>query len=371
MRALRASGKLAGSNGRSIWLDRGCAIREALGQTPLKDMSQMPQKKYDVTCIGHAIVDVLAQTDDAFLAKHGIAKGGMTLIDAFRAETLSAEMRSPVEASGGSAGNTAVGIASLGGKAAFIGKVHEDRLGEVYMEDMARVGVDFTGKPTAKGQPTARSMIMVTPDGQRSMNTYLGSSSAIEASDIDEAAIAASSIFFVEGYLWDGAETKSAIRKGMDAARKAGTKIAFTLSDSFCVGRWRKEFLELIARDIDILFANEDEAKSLYETTDFDVAFQKLRAWGKTAAVTRSDKGSIAVSHGAVHLIDAAPIDKLVDTTGAGDLYAAGFLFGMARGLSLPVSGKLASLAAAECIQHIGPRPPSSLKAVAAERGLI
>jgi sugar/nucleoside kinase (ribokinase family) len=331
----------------------------------------MPQRTFDVTCIGHAIVDVLVQTDDAFLAKHGIAKGGMTLIDAFRAETLSAEMGNAIEASGGSAGNTAAGIASLGGHAAYIGKVHEDRLGEVYAEDMTRIGVKFSGKPATKGLPTGRSMILVTPDGQRSMNTFLGCSSAIEPSDIDDSVISASSVFFVEGYLWDVPETKNAIRKAMDIARKAGTKIAFTLSDSFCVGRWRKEFLDLIAHDIDILFANEDETKSLYETHDFDVAFQKLRAWGKTVAVTRSEKGSIVVSHGAVHMIDAAPIERLVDTTGAGDLYAAGFLFGMARGLSLPVSGKLANLAAAECIQHIGPRPPGSLKAIAAARGLL
>lgn len=331
----------------------------------------MPQKQYDVTSIGHAIVDVLVQTDDAFLTRHGIAKGGMTLIDAFRAETLSAEMGAAIEASGGSAGNTAAGIASLGGKAAYIGRVHEDRLGEVYAEDMGRIGVAFSGKPSSKGLPTGRSMILVTPDGQRSMNTFLGCSSAFDPADIDEAMIAASSIFFIEGYLWDVPETKAAIRKGIQIARKAGTKVAFTLSDSFCVGRWRQEFLELIAHDIDILFANEDEAKSLYETSEFDVAFQKLRAWGKTAAVTRSEKGSIAVSHGAVHMIDAAPIEKLVDTTGAGDLYAAGFLFGLSRGLSLPVSGKIASLAAAECIQHMGPRPPGSLKALAAARGFI
>jgi sugar/nucleoside kinase (ribokinase family) len=331
----------------------------------------MQPKSHDVTCIGHAIVDVLVQTDDAFLTRHGIAKGGMTLIDTFRAETLSAEMRNAIEASGGSAGNTAAGIASFGGKAAFIGKVHEDRLGEVYADDMGRIGVTFSGKPSAQGLPTGRSMILVTPDGQRSMNTFLGCSSAIHPGDIDDGVIAASKIFFIEGYLWDVPETKLAIRKGMAAARKAGTKIAFTLSDSFCVGRWRNEFRDLIAEEIDILFANEDEVKSLYETAEFDVAFQKLRAWGKTAAVTRSEKGSIVISHGAVHMIDAAPIDKLVDTTGAGDLYAAGFLFGMARGLSLATCGKLGSLAAAACIQQMGPRPSGSLKAAAAAQGLI
>jgi sugar/nucleoside kinase (ribokinase family) len=331
----------------------------------------MSAKHYDVTCIGHAIVDILVETPDAFLTEHGIAKGSMTLIDAFRSETLSKLMRDPVEASGGSVGNTAAGIASLGGKAAYIGKVHEDRLGEVYAEDMSRIGVAFSGVPAKTGLATGRSMIMVTPDGQRSMNTFLGCSSTFTPADIDESLIAASRIFFVEGYLWDVPESKTAIRKGMAAAKKAGTKIAFTLSDSFCVGRWRAEFLELIAEEIDILFANEDEAKSLYETAEFDAAFQKLRAWGKTAAITRSEKGSIALSHGAVHMIDAAPVARVADTTGAGDLYAAGFLFGQARGLSLPVSGKLASLAAAECIQHIGPRPPVSLKARAAEQGLL
>jgi sugar/nucleoside kinase (ribokinase family) len=331
----------------------------------------MSAKHYDVTCIGHAIVDILFETPDAFLAEHGIAKGGMTLIDAFRSETLSKLMHNSIEASGGSAGNTAAGIASLGGKAAYIGKVHEDRLGEVYAEDMARIGVKFSGVPAKSGLATGRSMIMVTPDGQRSMNTFLGCSSALTTDDVDADVVAASRIFFVEGYLWDVPETKTAIRKGIDAAKKAGTKVAFTLSDSFCVGRWRSEFRELIAEDIDILFANEDEAKSLYETEDFDTAFQKLRAWGKTAAITRSAQGSVAVSHGAVHLIDAAPVSRVADTTGAGDLYAAGFLFGQARGLSLPVSGKLASLAAAECIQQMGPRPSVSLKARAAEEGLI
>jgi sugar/nucleoside kinase (ribokinase family) len=331
----------------------------------------MSAKRHDVVCIGHAIVDILVQTGDAFLTEHGIAKGGMTLIDAYRAETLSALMRDPVEASGGSAGNTAAGIASFGGAAGFIGKVREDRLGEVYAEDMRRIGVTFSGKPSTSGLATGRSMILVTPDGQRSMNTFLGCSSAFAPGDIDEALIASAKVLFIEGYLWDVPETKAAIRTAMAAARKAGTKIALTLSDSFCVGRWREEFRDLIANDLDIVFANEEEAKSLYETHDFDAAFQQFRAWGKTAALTRSEKGSVVVSGGSVHLIDAAPVASVVDTTGAGDLYAAGFLFGLSRGAPLAVSGKLASLAAAACIQHIGPRPPVSLKAEAAKQGLL
>jgi sugar/nucleoside kinase (ribokinase family) len=331
----------------------------------------MTQKHLDVTCIGHAIVDILVQTDDAFLTHHGIAKGSMTLIDGFRAETLSSLMKNAVEASGGSAGNTAAGIASFGGAAGYIGKVREDRLGEVYAEDMNKIGVRFVGKPAVDGAATGSSMIMVTPDGQRSMSTFLGCSSSFSAHDIDEDMIAASKIFFIEGYLWDVSETKTAIRKAMAVARKAGTKIAFTLSDSFCVGRWRQEFLELIANDIDILFANEDEAKSLFESSDFDTAFQRFRKSRMTVALTRSERGSVVISSGDVHLIDACPIKALVDTTGAGDLYAAGFLYGLARGLPLAVCGKLASLAAAECIQHMGPRPPTSLKAIAAAQGLL
>ncbi len=328
-------------------------------------------RTYDVAAIGNAIVDILFQADDAFLNRHGIAKGAMTLIDGFRAETLAAQMTGAIEVSGGSAANTTAGIGSFGGHAAFIGKVHEDRLGEVYLEDLKRIGVAFSGAITNEGASTGCSYILVTPDGQRSMNTYLGCAGTLRPQDIDTDIVAKAQILYIEGYLWDQADTKAAIRKAIAAARAAGTKVALTLSDSFCVGRWRQEFRELMASDLDILFANEGEAKALFETQHFDEAFQAMRAWGKTAAITRSEKGSVVVSAGDVHLIDADPIDRLADTTGAGDLFAAGFLFGLSRRLPLARCGQLGSLAAAECIQHLGPRPQQSLRAMAAAAGLV
>jgi sugar/nucleoside kinase (ribokinase family) len=331
----------------------------------------MTAKEVDVAAAGHAIVDVLTSADDRFLTQHGIAKGSMTLIDSHRAELLSKLMRNPIEASGGSAGNTAAGIAGFGGKAAFIGKVHEDRLGEVYIEDMNKIGVRFACSPAKTGAATGRCHIVVTPDGQRSMSTYLGCSGSLDRKDMDEALISKAKIFFVEGYLWDDPGTKDAIRHGMALAKKSGCRIAFTLSDTFCVGRWRSEFLELIDREIDILFANEGEAKALYETTDFDDAFQALARMGKTIAITRSEKGSVLAHAREVHLIDADPVDRVVDTTGAGDFYAAGVLFGLTENMPLAKCGKLGSLAAAACITHMGPRPPVSLKALAAQRGLV
>ena len=331
----------------------------------------MQQAKFDVVGVGHAIVDVLATTNDAFLTEHGIAKGSMTLVDGFRAEILGKTMTKSVEASGGSAANTMVGIASLGGQAAFIGKVNDDRLGQVFAEDIRKSGVHFDAAPVIGPVATASCHILVTPDGQRSMNTFLGCAPGISAADMTASAISAAKILFIEGYLWDSPGAKEAIRTAIFHAKAASRKIAFTLSDPFCVGRYRDEFLALLKSDVDIVFANEDEAKSLYQTDHFDQAFQAIRKWGKTAAVTRSAKGCVVVENGSVHLLDAEPVDSVIDTTGAGDQFAAGFLFGYARGLSLDVCGRLGGVAAAEVISHMGPRPLVPLKTLAAKAGLI
>lgn len=330
----------------------------------------MRDAKFDVLGIGHAIVDILAPTTDAFLAEHGIAKNSMTLIDGFRAETLGRAMKDAVEASGGSAANTMVGVASFGGHAAFIGKVNDDRLGRVFADEIRKVA-HFDSKPMHGNVATASSHILITPDGHRSMNTFLGCASQITEADVPEATMASAKILYVEGYLWDTDSTKATLRLAIARAKAAGRKIAFTLSDPFCVGRWRDEFKQLMAKDIDILFANEAEACALFETERFDEAFQALRKWGKTAAITRSEKGNVVLDGSHVHIIDADPVAKVVDTTGAGDQYAAGFLFGFARGLPLDVCGRLGGLAAAEVISHVGPRPQRSLKSLAVDAGLL
>ena len=331
----------------------------------------MNQAKFDVIGVGNAIVDILAQTTDAFLNEHGIAKGSMTLVDGFRADLLGRSMSGSVEASGGSAANTMVGIASLGGQAAFIGKVNDDRLGQVFAEDIRKSGVSFDATPVKGKTATASSHILVTPDGQRSMNTFLGCASDLGDSDMMAQKIGASKVLFIEGYLWDAPATKAAIRTAIAHAKASSRKVAFTLSDPFCVGRWRDEFLGLLRSDVDIVFANEEEAKSLFQTEHFDHAFQAFRKWGKTAAITRSVKGSVVVGDGAVHILDAEPIERVVDTTGAGDQFAAGFLFGYARSLSLDVCGRLGGIAAAEVISHMGPRPLVSLKSLAGKAGLV
>jgi sugar/nucleoside kinase (ribokinase family) len=316
----------------------------------------MQDAKFDVLGIGNAIVDVLAHTTDAFLTEHGIAKGSM---------------KNPIEASGGSAANTMVGIASFGGKAAFIGKVNDDRLGQVFSEDIHKSGVAFDSAPLKGKVATASCHILITPDGQRSMNTFLGCAAAITEADMSAQSIADARVLYIEGYLWDAPETKAAIRTAIARAKAAKRKVAFTLSDAFCVGRWRDEFKALLANDIDILFANEAEVKALYETERFNDAFQAIRKWGKTAAVTRSAHGSVATHDGHVHILDAEPVAHVVDTTGAGDQYAAGFLYGHARGLPLDVCARLGGIAAAEVISHVGPRPHASLKSLAAKAGVI
>jgi sugar/nucleoside kinase (ribokinase family) len=326
----------------------------------------------DVLTIGNAIVDIIARTEDDFLRENAIIKGAMNLIDAERAELLYSRMGPAVETSGGSAGNTAAGIANFGGKAAYFGKVSDDHLGGVFGHDMHAQGVAFDTKPLKGEPPTARSMIFVTPDGERSMNTYLGACVELKPEDIEEDKVATSKITYFEGYLWDPPLAKDAIRLAAKIAHKHGRKMAMTLSDPFCVDRYRGEFLELMrSGTVDICFANEHELKALYQTADFDTALSALRNDCELAAVTRSEKGSVIVKGAETVMVDPVPVEKVVDTTGAGDLYASGFLFGYTQGLPLAKCGKLGSLAASIVISQIGPRPRESLKDAARQHGII
>jgi sugar/nucleoside kinase (ribokinase family) len=327
-------------------------------------------RTYDVTAFGSAIVDVLAAVDDAFLLTHNIAKGVMTLIDEHRAHQLYAAFGQPVEIAGGSAANTMAGLASLGASGNFAGKIRRDRLGDAFTASMRGLGVHYATVPADGGPQTACCLIAVTPDGQRSMNTYLGAAREFAASDVRDDDIADSEVFYIEGYLWDAPSAKAATLKAIDIARNAGTKVAFTLSDPFLMGRYRGEFLELLPR-LDILFANEDEAKALFEVEVFDDVLQALKPMNKIAALTRSEKGCVIARGGEVHVIDAAPVAKVVDTTGAGDQFAAGFLYGLTRGRGLADCGRLGALAAAEVISHYGARPEVPLKELAAKAGLI
>jgi len=325
----------------------------------------------DVVGIGNAIVDVIAQADDAFLSREGLAKGSMQLIDAARAETLYAAMGPAIEMSGGSAGNTMAGIASLGGQGAYIGKVRNDELGRVFAHDMRAGGIRFDTPALEQGPPTARSLIVVTPDAQRTMSTFLGACVELGPEDIPETLIASAQVTYLEGYLFDPPRAKAAFRKAAELAHGAGRKVSLTLSDAFCVERYRAEFLALIAGHVDILFANAAEIGALYETKDFDAALRAVRGHCEIAALTRSEKGSVVVTAKEALPIPAAPLAKLIDTTGAGDLYASGFLFGLTHGRDLATCGRLGSLAAAEVIGHYGARPETSLAALAAKAGLI
>ena len=327
---------------------------------------------HDVLCIGNAIVDIIARCDDTFLTDHEIIKGAMNLIDAPRAELLYGHMGPAIETSGGSAGNTAAGIASLGGSASFFGKVSADHLGEIYAHDIRAQGVAFDTKPLAGDPPTARSMIFVTPDGERSMNTYLGACVELGPDDVEADKAKAAKVAYFEGYLWDPPRAKEAIRMTADLTHEAGGEMAMTLSDPFCVDRYRVEFLDLMrSGKVDIVFANESELKSLYQTESFDAGLEAIRKDCRLAAITRSEHGSVVVKGGETVVIEAIEINELVDTTGAGDLYAAGFLFGYAKGKDLETCGKLGSLAAGIIIQQIGPRPQKSLKEAAQQAGLI
>ncbi|MBV8790773.1 MAG: adenosine kinase [Pseudolabrys sp.] len=331
----------------------------------------MAAPRYDVVGIGNAIVDVIARAEDDFLVAHGMHKGAMTLIDETRAQAIYNAMGPAAEVSGGSAANTIVGCASLGARAAFIGKVKDDKLGKSFAHDIRAANVAFDTKPAADGPATARSFIIVTPDGERTMNTFLGAAQNLYSSDIAENTIKDAAITYLEGYLWDPPHAKEAFLKAAKIAHGAGRKVALTLSDAFCVDRYRDEFRNLVKNStVDILFANERELHSLYQTADFATAVKSLRADAKLAVVTRSEKGCVVVSKHATEEVPAAPIAKVVDATGAGDLFAAGFLVGHSRGKDLRTSAQLGALAAAEVIQHVGARPAVSLKALAASQDL-
>jgi len=327
--------------------------------------------RYDVLGIGNAIVDVLARTEDDFLVRHGMRKGAMMLIDEARATTIYEAMGPAVEISGGSAANTIVGCASFGGRAAFVGKVKDDGLGHVFAHDIRAAGVAFDTPPASAGPSTGRCYVLVTADGERTMNTYLGAAQDLHPRDIDTDAVAGAAITYLEGYLWDPKHAKEAFLKAAAAAHAAKRLVALTLSDAFCVDRWRDEFLALV-RDgtVDLLFANEAELRSLYQTADFDTALAALRREAPLAVVTRSEKGCIVATRDRVLAVEAAPIERVVDTTGAGDLFAAGFLIGTARGADHERAACLGALAAAEVIQHLGARPQASLKTLAQEHGL-
>jgi sugar/nucleoside kinase (ribokinase family) len=331
----------------------------------------MTSAKYDVLAIGNAIFDVLVQTDESFLAQHSMTKGGMTLIDEARALAIYNAMGPAVEMSGGSAANTIVGVANLGAKAAYVGKVKDDQIGRLYSHDIRAAHVVFETKPASAGPATGCSYILVTPDGERTMNTYLGAAQDLSPADVDPAQIAASAMVYLEGYLWDPKQAKEAFLKASTIAHGAGRQVALTLSDSFCVDRYRGEFLELMrSGTVDLIFANEAELHSLYQTSDFDTALKQLAEDVKLGVVTRSEKGCLVAAGDTITAVPAFPIDKVVDTTGAGDLFAAGFLFGLVRGAGHENAGRLGALAAAEVIQHIGARPQTSLKTLAQANGL-
>ena len=325
---------------------------------------------YDVAAIGNAIVDVIAPSSEDFLIDEGLAKGAMTLIDEARADQLYGRMASGIEASGGSAANTVAGVASFGGRAAYIGKVAADGLGKVFAHDIGAIGVTYGTAPLKSGAATARCLVNVTPDGQRTMSTFLGASVHLTPDDVDAALIEGAKITYLEGYLFDPHEARRAFAKAAGLARASGRLIALSLSDAFVVDRHREALKGFIDSEVDILFANEVELTSLFETDDFDAAARALRGRVGLAAVTRGEKGSVVVSGDEIHAADAASVEKVVDTTGAGDQYAAGFLFGLAGGRPLPACARLGSLAAAEVISHYGPRPQVSLKDLALKSGL-
>jgi adenosine kinase len=331
----------------------------------------MTSPRYDVLGLGNAIVDVIARADEDFLLKQSMRKGGMALIDEARAEAIYEAMGPAIEMSGGSAANTIVGLASLGARAAFVGKVKDDQLGRAFSHDIRAAGVAFATPPASDGASTGRCYVLVTPDGERTMNTYLGAAQDLHPADIDADMVAASSIIYLEGYLWDPKNAKDAFLKAAKIAHEAERKVALTLSDAFCVDRWRDEFLQLMrSRTVDLIFANETELQSLYQTSDFNSAVAALRADIDVAVVTRSEKGCLVIGPDGMEAVSAFPVDRVVDTTGAGDLFAAGFLSGLARGADDRTCGRLGALAAGEVIQHLGARPETSLKDLARDNGL-
>jgi adenosine kinase len=331
----------------------------------------MTAAKYDVLGIGNAIFDVLVQTDEGFLASHGMTKGSMALIDEARAASIYRDMGPATKMSGGSAANTIVGVANLGARAAYVGKVKDDEIGQLYVHDIRTAKVAFDTQPASDGPATGCSYILVTPDGERTMNTYLGAAQELTPADIDPAQIEAASIIYLEGYLWDPKSAKEAFVKAATIAHGAGRQVALTLSDAFCVDRYRDEFLELMRkRTVDLIFANEAELHALYQTSDFDSALKQLQKDTKLGIVTRSEKGCVVASGDGIAAVPAFPIKQMVDTTGAGDLFAAGFLFGLVRNAGFMNAGRLGALAAAEVIQHIGARPQVSLRQLAQQNSL-
>lgn len=320
----------------------------------------------DVLCVGNAIVDVLSQTDDATIDELGMVKGTMALIDAEQAEALYARMSPGVETSGGSAGNTAAGLASLDAKCAFIGRVRDDQLGDIFTHDIRSIGVEYATPAVTDGPPTARCLIFITPDAQRTMNTFLGASVNLGPEDIDPDMVARAKVTYLEGYLWDREEAKEAFLRASALAAANNRLVSLSLSDPFCVDRHRDSFRDFVSNHVDVLFANEDEITSLYQVSEFDEALQHVRQDCRIAALTRSEKGSVVVSGDEVHVVDAAPVDKVVDTTGAGDQFAAGFLSGLTRGKDLATCAHIGGLAAAEVIAHVGPRPQVKLSGLVA-----
>lgn len=325
----------------------------------------MSTAKIEVLGIGNAIVDVQSQSNSEFLVEQELAKGAMTLIDGARAEALYDAMGPGRETSGGSAANTIAGVAALGGNAAYIGKVRNDQLGGIFRHDIRAAGVQFDSPPATDGAATARCLIFVTPDAQRTMATFLGVSVDFRPEDVKEESVREAGITYLEGYLWDSERAKAAFLKAAEISHAAGNQVALTLSDPFCVDRHRDSFRDLVSGHVDLLFANEAEIKSLYEVDDFDQALQAVRPHCRVVALTRGEKGAVILSGEEVHIIDAAPVESVVDTTGAGDLFASGFLTGMAKGLSLHDCGRLGAIAAGEIISHFGARPETDLKRLA------
>ncbi len=329
----------------------------------------MADTKYDVLGIGNAIVDVVARAEDTFLSRHDMHKGAMILVDAAQAQAIYAAMPPGEESSGGSAANTCAVAAAMGARVAYFGKVADDQLGEVFRHDMRAIGVHFPSAPLSGGAPTARCLILVTPDGQRTMNTFLGACVSLDEADVDEAVVAQAQVTYLEGYLFDPPAAQAAFRKAAAAAHAAGRQVALSLSDAFCVDRHRAAFRELVAGHVDILFANETEITSLYEENTFEGAAEAARRDVALAALTRSEAGSVLLRGGETVEIAAEPT-RVVDTTGAGDAYAAGFLAGLTAGRPLPVCGRMGSIAAAEVISHYGARPESDLRRLIAKAAL-
>jgi len=318
-------------------------------------------RRLDVLAVGNALVDVLSQESDEFIREHALERGAMTLVDAERAEALYAAMGPGTEVSGGTAANTAAGLASFRASVGFVGRVRDDQLGEVFAHDIRAIGVEFDTPPASDGAPTGRCLIVVTPDAQRTMSTVLGAASQVGPEDIDADTVRRATITYLEGYLFDQPEAKDAFREAARLAHDAGNQVALTLSDSFCVDRHRADFLDLVEHGVDVLFANENEICALYEVDVFDAALPHVRGHCEIAALTRSEKGSVVVAGEEVHVIGVHPVAEVVDTTGAGDQYAAGFLRGLTGGKDLETCGRLGALAAAEVISHLGARPETSL----------